>query len=221
MMTLPQLIVRFKNQIRQGDIPLLVKTIAGKTLNNNDLFQKHIVSGNSYCYPFIQFKRINGQAAIVCIGEGTESIGGFFSASNGQLDIGGEATTEIDTVKAEKTLIQAWESNFTYTIRKYLPLSNHNYTEYQNINNMNESYTFIAQVLKANLLLFAKSIGIHLDRDINCIITELEEKAKVKYKNHTFVSFDLKFKTNLSLPNYIGLGIGVSHGFGTVVRVRG
>jgi len=67
--------------------------------------------------------------------------------------------------------------------------------------------------------LFADCFGIQPDREIVCILTELEEKPMVKYKNHRFVSFDLKFKTNVSLPNYIGLGIGVAHGFGTVVRM--
>ena len=194
-----------------------------KAKKNNDLFYKRLVSGNPYCYPVVQFKRINGYATIICIGEGTESIGGFFSSANERINPGEKkAALEIETVKAEKTLIQTWESNFTYTIRKYLPLSNDSYAEYQKIDEINGSYAFIAQILKANISLFAKSIGIHLDREISCIIRELEEKAKakVKYKNHTFVSFDLKFKTNVSLPNYIGLGIGVSHGFGTVARVK-
>jgi hypothetical protein len=222
MVKLPQLIVRFKNHIRQCDIPFFFFSVARKAIKNNDLLHKHIVSGNPYYYPFIQFKRISGQAAIICIGEGTESIGDFFSSMTGQINLGEkEETIEIETVKAEKILIQTWESNFTYTIRKYLPLGNDSYIEYQKINELNRSYEFIEKILKANLFLFAKSIGIHLiNRDISCIITELEEKTKIKYKNHTFVSFDLKFKTNISLPNYIGLGIGVSHGFGTIVRVR-
>ena len=31
------------------------------------------------------------------------------------------------------------------------------------------------------------------------------------------MSFDVEFKANVSLPDYIGLGKGVSLGFGTVV----
>jgi hypothetical protein len=177
------------------------------------LLHKHIVGVNRYCYPVIQFKRIKGQAAIVCIGEGTESIGGFFSSMT-------EKDTEIDTVKAEKTIIQAWDGSFTYTIRKYLPLSSDNFSEYQKLNEENMRHEFIEKILKANIFLFAESIGITFDREIVCVLTELEEKLPAKYKNHTFVSFDLKFKTNVSLPDYIGLGIGVGHGFGLVVRVR-
>ena len=220
MVKLSQLIVRFKNNIRQGDVPLFVEAITKKAIKHNDSFYKHIVSGCQYRYPFIQFKRINGQAAIICIREGTESIGGFFSSANGQLNVGKEEVAiAIETVKAEKIIIQAWENNFTYTIRKYLPLSSENYVEYQKITDANIRNEFIGRILRSNLFLFANNIGVRLEREVVCIIAELEENVKVKYKNHTFVSFDLKFRTNVSLPNYIGLGIGVSHGFGMVVRM--
>jgi CRISPR/Cas system endoribonuclease Cas6 (RAMP superfamily) len=34
------------------------------------------------------------------------------------------------------------------------------------------------------------------------------------------MAFDILFKTNVSLPNYIGLGKGASTGFGMVVQKR-
>ncbi|MCL2650331.1 MAG: CRISPR system precrRNA processing endoribonuclease RAMP protein Cas6 [Candidatus Azobacteroides sp.] len=221
MLKLPQLIVRLKNDISQREIPLFIESIMKSAMKMNDLFRGHIADCNLYHYPFIQFKRISGQATIICIGEGTESIGILFSSANNHIDIEGkEIAIEIETVKAEKILIQAWEGSFIYTIRKYLPLSSENYIEYQNIKDEKDCHEFIEKILRANLLFFTKSLGIHLARDIECKIMELEEKSVVKYKNHSFVSFDLKFKTNVSLPNYIGLGIGVIDGFGMVARVR-
>ena len=221
MARLPQLNVRFKNQINQGDIPSFVEAISKKAIKNNDQFHKYMVCGDQYCYPVIQFKRINGQAAIICIGEGTESIGGFFSSIGGHINFDEkEIAIEIETVKAEKILVQAWDDNFTYTIRKYLPFSNDSYLEYQKITEINLRHELITTILKANIFLFVKSIGVFLDRDIVCTLVDIEERGKVKYKNHTFISFDLKFRTNVSLPNYIGLGIGVSHGFGNVVRIK-
>ena len=207
MTKLSQLIIRFKNQINQIGIP----QFADKYGELIEVTQ----SGNPYYYPMIQYKRINGQAVIFCIGEGTEHIGSFFASAGSNKE-----AMEIETVKAEKTIVQAWDSDFVFSIRKYLPFSNELYTEYQKINEVNARNHLLLRILKANILFFIKSIGIHADREIVCEITGLEEKAKVKYKNHTFASFDLRFRTNISLPNYIGLGIGVSHGFGTVARVR-
>jgi hypothetical protein len=213
MLKLPQLIVRYKNQITQGDVPLFAEAIT----SHNML----IADSTRYVYPVIQFKRLNGYAAIICIGEGTERIGGFFTSVSGSLTAGNEVVAiEIESVKAEKITVQAWEHLFTYTLRKYLPLSSNKYAEYQNITDDNKRFEFIGEIVKSNIVLFTESIGIELDRKVVCQITELEEKTTVKYKNHTFVSFDLQFKTNVSLPDYIGLGIGVSHGFGMVARFR-
>jgi hypothetical protein len=47
----------------------------------------------------------------------------------------------------------------------------------------------------------------------------MEATGMMKYKGISFAAFDVLFKTNVSLPNYTGLGKGVSHGFGTVVRM--
>ena len=201
MVKLPQLTIRFKNHTNLSENPLFAKTITQSSI--------------AYAYPLIQCKRINGRAAIICIGEGTEQIGGFFASTDSRMYDGEK---EIDTIKAETITIQTWNSDFAYSIRKYLPFSNENYAGYQAISDIKMRYRFIEKFLTHNLLFFAKQTGIQLVHDLLCTVTELEEKAKVKYKNHTFASFDLRFRTNLSLPNYIGLGIGVSHGFGTVAR---
>ena len=208
MMKLPQLIVRFKNQISQREIPPFAEAMARKVMKNNPQIREHCDGDKPYCYPLIQCKRINGKAAIICIGEGTE-----------QINIADKAL-EMDSVKAEKITVQAWENNFTYTIRKYLPLSPENHTVYQAIHEDSLRYGFMEKTVRAHIGFFTESIGICLDREIECMIAELEEKETLKYKNQPFTSFDLKFGTNVSLPDYIGLGIGVSHGFGTVKRVR-
>ena len=222
---LSRLNVRFKDQIRQGDIPYYVDAITRRSINNKDRFHQFMLCGNPYVYPDIQLKRINGQATLICIGEGTEHIGGFFESVNekagSQLIIDGkQATFGIDSVKAEKIIIQAWETAFTYSIRRYLPLSRENCLEYQKMTDDGARHGFIAHILKSNILFFAQHLGLDFDREVVCLITELEEKAKVKYKNHMFLPFDLKFRTNVSLPDYVGLGIGVSHGFGTVARMN-
>ena len=217
---LHQLIIRFKNKIRHGDLPLFIEAIVRNAMNNNELFHQFILCGTRYCYPFIQIKRMYGQIAIICIGEGTEHIGGFFSSADELITVHEKKVVlEIEVVKAERITVQAWDSNFTYYIQNYLPLSNDKYIEYQTITEQSGRDGFIGEILRANLLLFANHIGIQFDREVVCVVTELEEKANVKYKNQPFVSFDLMFRTNVSLPDHIGLGIGVSHGFGTVKRI--
>jgi hypothetical protein len=78
--------------------------------------------------------------------------------------------------------------------------------------------TMLERMLIGNILSFAKGMKIHLDKKIQCKIISSEEPRLVTYKGIKMMSFDVMFKTNVSLPNYIGLGKGVSLGFGTVVK---
>lgn len=210
---------RFKNKIKQCDIPLFIEEISKNSIKNRMEYHRNIGNDSQYCYPLVQIKRMNGQLVFVGIGEGANNITGFFSTEKEAFIIDRQKMVlDIETMKAEKVLVQAWENTFTYSIQNYLPLSSDKYVEYQTITAQTGRIGFMEKNLKSNLLFFANSIGVQFDREIECVITELEEKAKVKYKNHPFVSFNLQFRTNVSLPDYIGLGLGVSQGFGTIKR---
>ncbi|GHT36929.1 hypothetical protein FACS189435_0860 [Bacteroidia bacterium] len=185
---------------------------------NNILFHNHTDAGLRYSYPLIQYKRLNGKAAIVCVEEGTESIGEFFSNIRTVVNLGNqEIVLELDTVKAEKVLVQVWVGEFVYSLRKWLPLNQDNYEKFRQIEDLKSKCEFLEKVTIGNILSFAKGINIHFEQEVKVDITSLEENGAMKYKNISFASFDVMFKTNVSLPNYIGLGKGVSHGFGTVV----
>jgi hypothetical protein len=67
------------------------------------------------------------------------------------------------------------------------------------------------------MLSFAKETGVRFELQPTCSIIDMETKEATK---NNFVSFDLLFKTNVSLPNYIGLGKGANIGFGTIVRMN-
>ena len=76
----------------------------------------------------------------------------------------------------------------------------------------------LERLLTANILSFAKGIGLYFDGQVITRITQLVEPRLQYYKGVKLMSFDAEFKTNVSLPDYIGLGKGVSLGMGTVVR---
>ena len=74
------LVIRFKNEISLLEIPFfrgaILHALHGEA---NVLFHNHVdESSFRYSYPLIQYKRIQGKAAIVCLKEGTEAIGHFF-----------------------------------------------------------------------------------------------------------------------------------------------
>ena len=214
------LLIRFQNEIANNEVAMFRGAIINAVDNSDVLFHNHADGdGFRYAYPLIQYKRIGGKAAITCIGEGTEAIGKFFSSCNFDVVLGNRnMTLEVESVRAYKTLVQVWDSVFTYHLRKWLPLNQENYRKYEALDSIVERYTFLERLLTGNILSFAKSMGVYFDKQVECKITSADEPRIVNYKGVKMMSFDVEFKSNVSLPDYIGLGKGVSLGFGTVVR---
>lgn len=124
--------LNFSNPISFNEIPYLRGAIIKITKKQEILFHNHDKDNTfRYDYPLIQYKRINGNAAIIFIERGTDKIIDFINNNKDIADIGNRKTTlEIEKVDANDTIVQIWESEFTYSIRKYLPLNKINYEKY-------------------------------------------------------------------------------------------
>ena len=212
------LIVRFGNEIRREEVPLFRGAVLNAMEHSDVLFHNHQDEGGlRYSYPLIQYKRINRKAAIVCIGEGTEAIGQFFSSCNFDVVLGDrQVKLEVEYVNAYQYLVQIWNDEFAYHIRRWLPLNKENHKAYCQEESLVNRCAMLERLLTANILSFAKGMGIHFDGQVTVKITQLDEPRAQYYKGVKLMSFDAEFKTNVSLPDYIGLGKGVSLGMGVV-----
>ncbi len=216
------ILIKLSTEIRQNEIPLFRGAVnALLDENHSILFHNHTEEGFRFAYPLIQYKRIGGKAAIVCLGEGTETIGEFFNKSGDLVKIGErESEIEVDTIEAKQTLIQVWEDEFKYVMRKWLPLSSENYVTFRQLNGIVEQCEFLEKILIGNILSFCKGMSITIDKEIKCVITNILESRTYYHKGVKMMGFDIEFKSNVSLPNFIGLGKGVSMGFGMLVEKR-
>jgi len=215
--------IRFKNSISSTDIEAFRGAVINALQDKDILFHNHNLQdkGFRYSYPLIQYKRINKKAAIFCLEDGTESIGKFFLDSDMILNLNGEVYKfEVESVKAYNHLIQVWNSNFRYTIRKWLALNQENYELYNKLESVAEKSAFLENILKANILSLAKGLDIFFEKQVECKITLLSEPRITRYKNVKMTMFDAEFLTNVSIPDYAGLGKGVSVGYGMAVRKK-
>lgn len=218
---IPILTIHSNNEISQNEIPFFRGAIISKVPAEITLFHNHLDAGFRYRYPLIQYKRIGGKAAIVCLGEGTDAIGQFFANADFDLQIGNrQEHFEIVDIDAQRVIIQPWQSEFRYTLRKWLPLNQDNYAHYQTIEGIAAKAMFLQKILVGNILSMCTGLGIHLEEKISCEVTSLSDMRIYKYKGVRMAGFDLEFKTNISLPDYIGLGKGVSLGYGMVHKIR-
>jgi len=216
------LILRFKNLIHHNELVYFRGAIINALQEKNHLlFHNHDGDALRYSYPLIQYKRIGQRASIVCINEGTEVIGHLLSIGDLTTRLGEkEVELEIDNVKANQIIIQTWDSLFYYHLRKWLALNQTNYLDFMKLDSLSDKCIFLEKILIGNLLSMGKGINIQFEKEIICKITNIIETTTMTYKNVKMMSFDVEFKSNVSLPDYIGIGKGSSLGFGMVAEKR-
>lgn len=216
-------IIKFCNEIRFCDIPYFRSGILqAMEYDANLLFHNHISETEfRYSYPLIQYKRINKKAAIVCLGDGASVIGEFFVKQNLKVPIKGQIVElNIDSLKPRNYNVQIWDTMFVYRIRKWLPLNSENYERYQELEGVVERTSFLEKILIGNILSMAKGLDINIKEEIKCKILSIEPPRLMLAKGVKLMAFDVEFKTNFSIPEYVGLGKHASLGFGTVTKKR-
>lgn len=205
--------------IHQNEVPLF----RGAVLNclgegANLLFHNHIDDDKfRYSYPLIQYKRIGGKAAIVCIEEGVDTIGQFLTETDGIIKIGErEVTCNTRQIQPTRLLIQTWENPFKYHISRWLPLNAKNYQLYQTTEGLVERISLLENILKGNLLSMLKGLDIHLEHELIVKITNISDSYILYNKGVGLTAFNADFNCNLTIPNNVGVGKNASIGYGIV-----
>ncbi len=213
--------VIFDTDISYSEIPFFRGAVL-KSLGNdaNVLFHNHIGdSSYRYSYPFIQYKRLNGKAAVTCVEEGIDQIGKILSSFSGRINIGKrEADCEVLQIIRDETQVQVTETTIDYSLQRWLPLNTKNYELYQNTDELVDKIKILERILVGNILSFFKGVGIHLEDQLIISILDIINQKVVTYKDVKLMSFDIKFKANISLPSYIGIGKNASIGNGLLMR---
>lgn len=218
---IPVLTVRFQNELAQGEIPLFRGAVISKVPPTLTLFHNHEGDSLRYRYPLIQYKRIGGKAAILCLGEGTEAIGNFFAGADFSLRIGQRTERfAVENIQATQWLLQTWESDFCYTLRKWLPFNTANYAAYKQLESVAERAELLEHILTGNILSMCTGLGKHLDSPVSCRLMNITAQHTYIFKGVKMQGLDIEFRTNVYIPDYLGIGKGVSHGFGVMHKMN-
>ena len=214
---IPYLTVVFRNNLKLYEIPAFRGAVISKIPKELILFHNHIDEGFRFSYPLIQYKTIGGKAALFCLGDGTREVANFFAGSDFQLRIGNrEESFSVENVWANQWVLQAWDDSFHYSLRRWLPLNKTNYELYSATEGIVERNQLLENVLTGNLLSMSKGLGHFHESEIFCTVTDIDNTRFYSHKGVRLQGFDIRFKTNVYLPDFIGLGKGASMGFGTV-----
>ncbi len=213
--------VDFDHGLPARQIPLFRGAVVAKVGRESSLFHNHQEEGFRYRYPFIQYKTIGGKLSIVCVEDGVDEIFKLFSSADWNLQLGEESVNlTIEHLSVNHFNLQVWNHSFKYRMLNWLALNQENYAKYRDCDSLVQKITLLEGVLKANILAFAKGIGWYVDKPFDVAISHLEEPKVLLFKGQKLMAFNLEFSTNVFIPNYIGLGKGVSHGFGNVLQLK-
>lgn len=219
--TIRTLTVLYNTEISNREI-LLFRGAVLKSLGDkaNVLYHNHTGDDTyRYAYPLIQYKRINGKAAITCVEEGADIIGQFLTETSEPLKLGDrEVTFKVERVLPEKTDIGLSETPVSYSLHNWLPLNSRNYGQYKDTESLVEKIQILERVLVGNILSFLKGVGIRLDEKFELNISDITHQKLTTYKNVKLMTFDIEFKANIMLPSYIGIGKNASIGNGVLMK---
>lgn len=196
--------------------------LRGYIANNNPenlLLHNHIDNNVLiYSYPLVQYGIINGRAYMFGIDDGVQAIK---ELTNNLKEL--QLTRHYNIIEKQLTEKQT-DINTTREQHKYIfvtpwiGLNQKNYQKYKETTDQREKKLLLNKILIGNILSMCKGLGIIVNHQIK-VKTHLNVKT-VQYKSVYMEAFTGEFITNFQLPDYIGLGKGVSQGYGTIIKQK-
>lgn len=180
-----------------------------------------------YSYPCIQYQQQKGKASILFLGEDKVKQAQYLvgNHSKWEMDVQGEKRSfgidalflnrfEFDFVPEEEMVL--------YRMRNYAFGSEEDELDFLNSRDIVERAEMLKKGIANSILYFAHSIGwkIPTDRQGRFEIGIRGFSERSLFYKRKRLGIDVEFYTNLRLLRGMGLGKGVSHGFGVISEVQ-
>ncbi len=207
----------FKQPLKIYESRLLRSAVLKRIEPYDVLYHNHLDDGMRMGYPLIQYKSINGKAAILYLGDGIESIHALFSKRPGKVRVRGRVINlEIERMESKLYRLYVTNEPLRYKIFNWIPLQNENYLAYRRLRSDAARSEFLGRMLTGNILAFAKGVEWYVERPLELSLFRPSEMRWITYKNVKMMAFDADFAVNAILPAHIGLGKGAAHNYGVV-----
>ena len=198
--------------------PSKVRGFIGGEYSDFSVLHNHIKDDKfMFSYPLVQYKVIDDTIVIVGIDEGGETlkkIAPELSILN--LDKAYNINEKIIHEKEFDIKPSSEEKHYKF-ITPWIGLNQKNYQKYMNTKSWKDKKDILNKILVGNLLSMSKGLGIVVNKRLYAK-THFEEKI-VEYKGVKMNAFTGEFKIHYDIPDYFGLGKGVSQGFGCVKQI--
>ncbi|MEG3224836.1 MAG: hypothetical protein BME94_04720 [Methanobacteriales archaeon Met13] len=171
-----------------------------------------------YTYPKVQYKVMGGTPSLLGIDEGADVVREI-SGSLDELLLGNNTYSVEQKIIYERNSDVRSDKNIQYKfITPWIGLNSKNYGIFSQMRDWKEKKALLNKTLVGNILSMCKGLGIIANRRLEAH-SHLDPE-RVSFKGIEVLGFTGQFKVNFRIPDFFGLGKGVSQGFGTVKEVR-
>lgn len=170
-----------------------------------------------FSYPLVQYKIIDGNVLILGIEEGVDILK---IISNDLHELKLDKTYRISEkiiYEKEYDVKPSSEEHHYRFIVPWIALNQNNYDKFNKTKDWKDKKYLLNKILVGNILSMSKGLGIVVNKRLYA--KSNYEIKKIKYKSVILNAFIGEFKVHYDIPDYFGLGKGVSHGFGTVKKI--
>ena len=168
-----------------------------------------------YLYPRVQVKILNEQIYIIGVGDGSDCVLQLIDNIS-TLDFG-NITFEVNDKNIIDMTDQFQQTDQLIRYRFVTPWVALNQTtgrKYRALNN-SERVNFLNKLLGRNIIFVAKELSIDLEDKVFTKVN-LSSLFPKPVDENNWGAFFGEFSTNFNLPNFIGLGNGITRGFGAI-----
>ena len=196
--------------------PYQVKGVIMKQFPDNEIVP--MLNGTyreKFLYPRVQVKILNEQIYLIGIAEGVEPIKSILSKLT-SLNFG-NITFEIS-----KSEIEENNDSFKLTpelikyrfVTPWVALNQNTGKKYRSLKNK-DRINYLNKLLGKNIIFLAREMGIETDENIFSKLN-LPTLVPKTIDDNNWGAFNGELKINFLLPNYLGIGNGITRGYGTI-----
>lgn len=169
-----------------------------------------------FLYPRVQVKILNEQIYLVGMNEGVDPILSMVEKLE-QMDFGNI------TFQVQNADVDEGDDKFTPISRliryrfvtPWVALNQMTGSRYRYLRSAEERVRFLNRLLGQNIVFLAREMGLNLEDNLFTKVT-LNSLFPRPVDESGWGAFSGEFRTNFILPNYIGLGNGITRGYGTI-----
>lgn len=231
MKDLKILTVVFNTEIEPYEVPAFRGAVAEKVGLEHEWYHNHNNDPNAtvplhYRYPLIQYKTKlektrtgNKLKPMLVFVDRIDEAQHFFMKQNWNMTFGGKShNMQLSEMKTYEAQVGVEPQNMrSYQIKKWMALNEKNFNKYQALKTQEEKTSFLEGRLSAHIVSFCKGMQFRPQARFEVKIDKIQKTKNLPFEGLKVLTFELQFRSDFILPPYIGIGKGVSQGFGVVI----